>query len=249
MLWSANIAYILEGSAKEFGMNGIEIGLLGSCFPLGLMIGAFIWGLVGDKYGRMYAFKPTVCISAFFSLMLTVSVHPGMSGVALVFLGFGIGGELSLGGTVFCEFCPPSKAYYLTVLGIFWAVGGTVSALIAFMIVMTNNTSIYDWRYIVGSSFVIEVGCMIFRFFMEETPAFSILSGQVEKTEKILNNISIQNTGKNFFLDNQLKSVDKPILNSKTEEVGTKSSKEILKKLFSGNNLKLVIFFGVVFFS
>jgi MFS family permease len=212
------------------------------------MIGAFVWGLVGDKYGRMYAFKSTVCISTFFALMLTVSVHPGMSGVALVFLGFGIGGELSLGGTVFCEFCPPSKAYYLTVLAVFWGLGGTVSALVAFITVMTNTTSIYDWRYIVGSSFVIEVGCLIFRFFMEETPAFSILSGQVEKTEKILNNISIQNTGKEFFLDNQVKAVNKESVYSQVGEVGTKSSKEIIKRLFSGSNLKLVIVFGVVFF-
>ena len=227
-------------------MSGPALGAVGACFPLGLMFGAFTWGLIGDKYGRMYSFKSTVCISTFFSLLLTCSVHPAMCGVALVFLGFGMGGELSLGGTVFCEFCPPSKSNYLTLLAFFWGLGGTVSAMIAFITVMTNTTDIYSWRYIVGSGFVIEVFCLMFRFFMEETPAYALLVGQIDKAEKIFNNISVQNNRKEFYLDTRLKTLNRESVCSRPEQKGQKSSKEMLSDLFKGNNLKLMTFFGIV---
>ena len=246
MMWSANIAYILEGLALEYGRSGVAIGGIGACFPLGLMMGAFTWGLVGDKYGRMYSFKSTVCISTFFALVLTCTLHPAMSGIALVFLGFGMGGELSLGGTVFCEFCPPSKSHYLTLLAFFWGLGGTISALIAFITVITNNTAIYGWRFIVGSGFVIEVFCLAFRFFMEETPAYAILAGQIEKAEKIFNNISMQNGGKEFYLDPKVKSINRESFCSAAEIQSKKSSKELIGQLFKGKNVKLMTFFGIV---
>ena len=246
MMWSANIAYILEGLGQEYGIAGAGLGAVGACFPLGLMFGAFTWGLIGDKYGRMYSFKSTVCISTFSSLILTCSIHPAMCGVALVLLGFGMGGELSLGGTVFCEFCPPSKSNYLTLLAFFWGLGGTISALIAFITVMTNSTAIYSRRFIVGSGFVIEVFCLMFRFFLEETPAYALLVGQIDKAEKILNNISVQNTQREFYLDTRLKSMNRESICSRPDQKGQKSSKEIIGDLFKGYNLKLMTFFGIV---
>ena len=245
MMWSNNVAYILAGSEVDFGMSGIEVGLLGACFPFGLMIGACIWGVTGDRYGRMYAFKTTVVIATIFSLILTVSIHPAMSALALFFLGAGMGGELSLGGTVFCEFCPPSKLYYLTRMAVFWGLGGTLSALIALIVVITNNTPISSWRYIVGSGFVIEVICMIFRFSLQETPAFCQESGQVHRMENILNSLSKENTSNELVFDSKLKSKLSDSIAS-VEETRQANASDLIKRLFKRGNLKLVLVFGLV---
>jgi putative MFS transporter len=244
-MWSNNVAYILAGSEVDFGMSGIEVGLLGACFPFGLMVGASIWGVTGDRYGRMYAFKTTVVIATIFSLILTVSIHPAMSAVCLFFLGVGMGGELSLGGTVFCEFCPPSKLYYLTRMAVFWGLGGTFSALIALIVVITNTSPISSWRYIVGSGFVVEVICMIFRFSLEETPAFCQESGQVHRMENILNNVSKENTSNQLVFDSKLKSkLDESI--ATIEETRQTTASDLVKRLFKRGNLKLVLVFALV---
>lgn len=247
MMWSANVAYILEGNKADFGLSGIETGLLGACFPFGLMIGAFIWGVTGDKYGRMYAFKTTVIIAAIFSLILTISLHPAMTAICLFFLGAGMGGELSLGGTVFCEFCPPSKLYYLTRMALFWGLGGTLSALIALITTITNDSAISTWRYIVGSGFVIEIVCLCFRFFLEETPAFCQESGQIQRMENVLNNVSKKNSGWDIQFDARLKSTNKDSVTS-IEQVRDTGSWMLIKKLFKGGNLKLVLVYGLVIY-
>ena len=245
MMWSNNVAYILAGSEVEFGMSGIEVGLLGACFPFGLMVGAFTWGITGDRYGRMYAFKATVVIATIFSLILTVSVHPFMSAVCLFFLGAGMGGELSLGGTVFCEFCPPSKLYYLTRMAVFWGLGGTFSALIALIVVITNTSQISSWRFIVASGFLVEAVCMGFRFSLEETPAYCQESGQVHRMENILNNVSKENTSNELVFDSRMKSkLDDSVVS--TEQACQASMSTLIKRLFKGANLKNVLVFGLV---
>jgi len=244
MLWSANVAYILEGSKEDFSLSGLEMGILGSCFPFGLMIGTMMWGIIGDRYGRMYAFKSTVCVSALFSLILTFSFSPIMTGLLLFLLGSGIGGELSLGNTVFYEFCPPSKMYYLTGMAVFWAAGGTASALIALVTVLTNNSGLSSWRIIVGTGFIIEVFCVIFRFFLEETPAFCESSGQVDRMKNVLNNISIQNTGKEYEFDVRLRSANRDSVVSLAGEKKL-DSWTLVKKLFQ-QHCKLAAIFCVV---
>ena len=66
--------------------------------------------------------------------------------VGLFVLGVGAGGEISVGGTVFSEFCPPSKLSYLTIMAAYWGAGGTFSALTALLVNLSNNSGISSWR-------------------------------------------------------------------------------------------------------
>lgn len=146
---------------------------------------------------------------------------------------------------MFYEFCPKSKIYYLTGMAVFWAAGGTLSALIALITILTNETSISSWRYIVGSGFVIEAFCVFFRFFLEETPAYCESSGQMERMKNILNNISIQNTGKEFEFDLRLRSTNKESVITLADAKMQQDSWTLIKKLFQ-QNCKLVTIFSIV---
>ena len=95
-----------------------------------------------------------------------------------------MGGDLVLATTVFCEFCPPSKRYYLTTMSLFFSLGSSLIAFIALIVSITNKTNIYNWRIIIGSGCIIEILLLVFRFYLQETPAFYIskviLQGQKE---------------------------------------------------------------------
>ena len=46
-------------------------------------------------------------------------------------VGFGVGGNLPVDGTLFIEFIPGKHQYLLTLLSIWWAIGQVVGSLIA----------------------------------------------------------------------------------------------------------------------
>ena len=246
MMWTASIGYILQGTQEEWSLNDVEIGLIGSCFSAGLMLGAFVWGVVGDRYGRMHAFKNTVILASAAALCLLFSLDYSMVCVSLLFLGMGMGGELALGGTVFCEFCPPSKMYYLTIMAIFWGAGGTYTALAAFIVSLSNTTAIYNWRFIVGACCVVEFMCLGFRFFMKETPEYCMQKGQIEKAEKILDFISRQNSGKEYRIETNGSAQETGGEINRDEKIMKSSTVQLICKLFIGKTRKISLLFALV---
>lgn len=111
----------------------------------------------------MAAFKKTVVLSALGSAIMVVAVNYQMLMVGNLVLGLGVGGEISLGGTVFTEFCPPKELKYLTVLAAYWGAGGTLAALIALLVDLNNATGVSQWRVMVGTGVIIEVFLAVFR--------------------------------------------------------------------------------------
>ena len=178
----------------------MTIGNIAAICSSGLLAGGIVFGIVADKFGRMYAFKSSVFIAAIASIGLTISQNYQTVAVCLFVIGFAMSGELALGGTVFLEFCPPSKRYYLTMMMLFSTLGATTISMIAFLVAYTNTSSYHDWRYIVAFGCFFEIISTIFRCFMIETPAYCINKGDHERAEKILNIISLKNTGKEFIL-------------------------------------------------
>ena len=171
----------------------------------------------------------------------------------LFVLGIGESGEVPIGGTVFFEFCPPGKRFYMTMLSLFFGVGSTTIAVLALCVALLNNTYIYDWRFIVAFGFICEAVSLIFRYFMIETPAFHISKGNFENAESILNIISLKNTGKEFsyndkdMLKSGLFELDSSINERNKESLLNKKPlliKQICKKKF----IKLSAILSTVYF-
>ena len=215
--------------------------MIASLYPLGLLIGSILWGVISDKYGRMHAFKNTILVAAVSSIGLVFSPHCEIVAICLFFLAIGQAGEISLGGTVFLEFCPPSKRYYLTMMSLFLGLGAVSITLVGYLVVLMNSTNIHDWRYIIGFICIFEIVSLIFRYFMIETPAFYTSQGKFDKAEKVLNVISLKNTGKEFSFNDkdmsksEMFEVDSSINDENKEGLLAKNPvllKEICKKNF-----------------
>ena len=151
----------------------------------------------------MHAFKTTVLLATIASLGLVFSPNYQIVAACLCVLAIGESGELILGGTVFFEFCPPSQRSHMTMLSLFFGLGAISIAIVALFVALFNNTYIYDWRFIIGFGCISEVFSLVFRYFMIETPAYYVSKGHFEKAEKVLNIISLKNTGKEFSFDDK----------------------------------------------
>jgi MFS family permease len=73
----------------------------------------------------------TLVIGGVFGLVAGSSPNFGSLCFFIAMVGFGVGGNLPVDGTLFIEFIPGSHQYLLTLLSIWWAIGQVVGSLIA----------------------------------------------------------------------------------------------------------------------
>ncbi len=135
-------------SLKSLGLSEAEISTIGTTVynwqQAGLLIGGFLWGILGDKLGRR---------SVLFGSILTYSVaniacgfvnDVGLYTVLRFVAGFGLAGELGAGITLISEILPAKlRGYGVSIV----ASVGLLGAIAAFFVVKLT-----DWRmaYFIG---------------------------------------------------------------------------------------------------
>ena len=110
----------------------------------GLLIGGVIWGVIGDKFGRIKVLFGSILLYSFANIANAYVGNINSYAVIRFISGIGLAGELGAGITLVSETMHKDKRGYGTMMV---AVIGVLGALVAFF-VATN----FDWRnaYIVG---------------------------------------------------------------------------------------------------
>ncbi|KAG8532385.1 uncharacterized protein KY384_002870 [Bacidia gigantensis] len=98
---------------------------------IGLLVGALFWGFLADVIGRKVAFNSTLFICAIATILAGAMPNYVSFATFVAIAGFSAGGNYILDSTVFLEFVPSNKAWLVTLLSIWWAIGYTVSGLFA----------------------------------------------------------------------------------------------------------------------
>jgi len=99
--------------------------------------------------------------------------------VFTVFCGMGIGGEITVAGTIMNEYLPPSKAWVFTLLCSSWAIGGILSAGMATGVVAADYGGIEVWRQCCIISLLMEIAFFVIRLWIRETPRFLYDRGMI----------------------------------------------------------------------
>lgn len=110
----------------------------------GLLLGGIIWGIIGDKFGRIKVLFGSILLYSFANM---ANAYVGtINGYAIIrfIAGIGLAGELGAGITLVSESMNKDKRGYGTMMV---AVVGVLGALVAFWVAKN-----FDWRnaYIVG---------------------------------------------------------------------------------------------------
>lgn len=110
----------------------------------GLLIGGIIWGVMGDKKGRLSVLFGSIILYSIANIVNGFVQTPGQYGIIRFVAGIGLAGELGAGITLVSELTPKEKRGIATslVAGI-----GLTGAVVAF--IMKQN---FDWRtcYFIG---------------------------------------------------------------------------------------------------
>src|SRR5580698_1208094 len=97
-----------SGIAATKGNIGYYGGLLFALFLIGWGL-AFLWGPIGDKFGRVRTLMLTILCYSVFTLLSAFAVNVWQLAILRLLAGIGIGGEWAMGGTFVAEEWPEDR--------------------------------------------------------------------------------------------------------------------------------------------
>ena len=140
-------------SLKGLGLSDAEIKLKGadilSIQMYGLLIGGIIWGVLGDKLGRLRVLFASIILYSLGSIANGMVHTLGQYELARFVTGLGLAGELGAGITLVSELMPKERRGIATS----WVAGiGLCGAVFAFYIKQWFGAGIDGWRtcYYIG---------------------------------------------------------------------------------------------------
>lgn len=142
-------------SLRELGLEGqanTDWGfLLFNLQMVGMLIGGFFWGVIGDRYGRRAALIATIALYSFANIANAFVGTVEQYAVLRFIAGFGLAGELGAGVTLVMETLPKTLRGYGTTMISFLGFCGALAASIL--------GSALDWRlcYFAGGVFGLAV--------------------------------------------------------------------------------------------
>src|SRR5581483_10480412 len=184
---AGSIAGALQ-SSPVLHFTASEVGLLGSAYLAGAVVGAVFFGYLTDRLGRRPLFMVTLGLYLV-ATALTAASWDLMSFVAFRFLtGAGIGGEYAAINSAIQEFVPARfrGRVDLAVNGSFW-LGAALGALGA--VVFLQPGVLPDdigWRAAFGIGAVLGLGILGLRRFVPESPRWLMIHGRVDEAEAVI---------------------------------------------------------------
>ncbi len=183
------ISFALPGFSDEFDLTTTQAGLVVTSTFLGMLVGAWFWGLISDRIGRRVGFQLTIAIFAVFGLASAFSPNAVWLAVLRAITGFGLGGALPLDFSVFAEYLPSRhRGRWLVLLESFWAVGTVIAAGLAVLIMPTLG-----WRWLLATSAVAALLVLWVRRRVPESARYLLTKGQGDRARAILADIARRN--------------------------------------------------------
>lgn len=172
-------------------LDASQIGLAGSAYILGAVLGALVFGRLTDRWGRRRLFTITVAV------YLVATIATGFSWDFWSFLlfrfitGAGIGGEYGAVNSAIQELIPARRRGYtdLAINGSFW-VGAALGAMGSIVVLDPDVVDqAWGWRlaFIIGGLLALIV--IWIRRFIPESPRWLMTHGRPEEAEAVVREI------------------------------------------------------------
>lgn len=156
-------------SLKDLGLSEADVSLIGGRIlnfqQAGLLLGGILWGILGDKRGRLSVLFGSIITYSLANLACGFVHDPQVYAWLRLVAGFGLAGELGAGITLVSEILPPHLRGYGSSLV---ASVGLFGAVVAYFTV-----TLFDWRitYFIGGG--LGLGLLLLRVSVLESGMFN----------------------------------------------------------------------------
>jgi putative MFS transporter len=149
---------------------------------LGMMVGSFLTGFLGDRYGRRFTYQANLAIFGFASIASAFA--PSMTVLILLrfVMGAGLGAENVVGYATMTEFVPPqARGKWLGLVSVFVVAGLPVTALLGTLIIPR-----FGWRIMFALGGLGALVVWHLRKALPESPRWLESAGRSEEADAVL---------------------------------------------------------------
>lgn len=186
LLWSACISISLHEASSLWNLSNIELGFIGSSHNIGILIGCYFWGYIGNNYGRLIGLKLVCLLNALFGLLYTCAINFPMLCLSSALVGLCGGGAKVLSGALYLETLSEKQKWTLVLLTIFISLGGVFAYLFAVLVLSVGAHSISIYRWVGGFNILIMLLTLALLFTIYESPKFLVTQKKREQANIIM---------------------------------------------------------------
>ena len=152
---------------------------------VGMTIGSFVTGFVGDKYGRRFTYQVNLLVFGLASIAAAFAQDMTQLIICRFIQGLGLGAEIVVGYSTLTEFVPPeTRGRWLAFMAFLTVCGFPVTAILGFLIIPT-----WGWR----PMFIIAgVGSLVVWYLrknLPESPRWLEAQGRTAEAEALMQTI------------------------------------------------------------
>ena len=191
--FEVNIVGSVLGVIKAvFNLDANQASWVVSIWLIGIMIGAFIFGYLADRFGRKRLFIATLVMYSVCTVLTALSPTYGVLMIFRFLTAIGVGAEYTAINSAISEFIPPSSRGKVNALVMnFWSVGAMIAALVSLYFINSLSISV-GWRvgFAVGAIGALFVVWM--RRGLPESPRWLLTKGRLQEAEALITHIEAQ---------------------------------------------------------
>jgi MFS family permease len=179
------------GFQKSLGMSSEQVGLAGTIYLIGQVVGALTFGRLTDRWGRKKLFIVTLAIYLVGSGVAGLAWNVWWLYIWRFVAGLGIGGEYTAINSAIDELIPAKYRgrVDIAVNGTYWA-GALIGAFASFWLLDTDRVpENWGWRIAFFIGPVMGLIIIWLRRHIPESPRWMVTHGQGEEAERIVDEI------------------------------------------------------------
>lgn len=182
------LSFVGPSVQAQWNLSSHEESLITSVVFVGMLIGAYSWGIVSDNYGRRTGFLFTAIVTSGAGLLS--SFAPNYYSLLLLrfVVGIGLGGGPVL-ASWFLEFVPaPNRGTWMVVFQGFWTIGTILEASLAWAVMPTLG-----WRWLLAFSSIPSFLLLVFYSMVPESPRYLCMKGRTSEAMEVLEKMARTN--------------------------------------------------------
>lgn len=181
------VTMALQTFKTDLAVSSAWAGLLSASTLIGIFVGSVSFGYLTDWIGRRWTFLANLAAFAIASALLYFVRTPGEMFLLGLVLGLAIGADYAIGPPLLSEFAPTAVRGRVTaVLEIGWNLGYVVAYLVGYLVTSTHP---HQWRWVLASTLVPAVLCLVLRHGLPESPRWLLSKGRRAEAEQVLDQL------------------------------------------------------------
>ena len=191
LVWSADamevmlLSFLMPVLKEEWDLRNGEDGLLGSVLFLGMFFGAFGFGILSDKYGRIPCYRLCVASIGVFGLLSAASPNFFFFLCARIGVGMGAAGT-HVSYSLFMEFTPTNtRAIALLLNQGWWTIGVVFGTGLAWLVLPTQG-----WRPLLIYNAIPSLILLPLANFLPESPRYLQVQDRSSEAQAVLETVA-----------------------------------------------------------